>query len=212
MAEKMIIGMQVNDEPGVAARVIGLFARRGYNIETLTAGREDSSGKSKIFMSVTGDTEAIMKISKQVGKLLDVTKVRILAESDSIIQEMCLVKVAAPNHRAKELLLEYAEVNEAAVVFFEPETITLRIVGDTNKVESFLQLMNGFGIIEVSRTGLTAIFRGNSGNGYHERETEGERMKERRKKQKEAKDYWAAEADGYGNENVIEDWLWQGVE
>ena len=100
MKHRKIIGMLVEDEPGVLTRISGLFTRRGYNIETITVGKTVKPGISKMVIAVTGDDDILEQIEKQCNKLVDVIKVTELSSHDSIILELCLVKVAIKDEKA----------------------------------------------------------------------------------------------------------------
>ena len=160
MRRRHTIGMLVEDQPGVMTRVAGLFARRGYNIDTITVGKTTKLGISKMIITVLGDDDILEQIEKQCNKLIDVIKVSELGKDDSIITELCLIKVALPNDKAKNDIIKYSEIYKTKIVDITPKSAILQIIGDTKKIDSFIELMKKYGIREVSRTGITAITRG----------------------------------------------------
>ncbi|MBI4439800.1 acetolactate synthase small subunit [Candidatus Woesearchaeota archaeon] len=149
----------VNDAPGVMTRVAGLFARRGYNIDTITVGKTNSRGASKIIITAIGDDKTMEQVEKQVGKLIDVISVFELKPDDSVIRELCLAKISINGRKRKEDIIKYANVYKNKIVDITPKTITLEIMGEPQKIDTFLELMSPFGILDVSRTGVTGISR-----------------------------------------------------
>lgn len=160
MAKRHIIGMIVEDTPGVLTRIAGLFTRRGFNIETITVGKTTKIGVSKIVISVIGEDNVLEQIEKQCNKLIDVIKVNELTTHDAIICELCLLKITIANDKAKDEILKYAEIYKTKISDLTPKSVILQIVGDTGKIDSFIDLVQKYGIKELSRTGLTAITRG----------------------------------------------------
>ncbi|HLC65945.1 MAG TPA: acetolactate synthase small subunit [Candidatus Nanoarchaeia archaeon] len=149
----------VNDEPGVMTRIAGLFARRGYNIETITVGKTHSPGTAKIVITVFGDDQTIEQIEKQVGKLIDTQKVYELKPDESVIRELCLVKVNVSGNKKKDEVIKYANVYKNKIVDITPKTVTLEIIGEPQKIDTFLELVKPYGILDMSRTGITGILR-----------------------------------------------------
>lgn len=157
---KHVIAMLVEDQPGVLTRIAGLFARRGFNIDTITVGKSTKKGISKIVVTMLGDDRTVEQVEKQINKLVDVIKVYELPKKESVIRELCLVKVSLPNKEAKEEILHYTNIFKTKIVDINMRTITVEVVGTPDKIQSFIDLMTRFGIKEISRTGVTAIFRG----------------------------------------------------
>ncbi len=160
MKNKKIIGMLVEDRPGVLTRIAGMFSRRGFNIDTIAVGKTSKPGISKMIFTVIGDERTLEQVEKQVNKLIDVIKVSELHPDDSIMTELCLIKVSISNEKVKDDLLKYANVYKVKVVDITPKSIIFQIVGDTKKVNSFIELVKKYGIKEISRTGTTAMVRG----------------------------------------------------
>ncbi len=156
---KHTIGMLVYDEPGVMAKICGMFARRGFNIDTITVGKTQAEKMSKIVISVIGDDREIEQIEKQLNKMVDVIKVSELPAESSVIRELCLLKVLAPDKKAHDEIVKYADVYRNKIVDITAKTITVEIIGDPLKINTFIELVKPFGIKDVSRTGVTGIAR-----------------------------------------------------
>jgi acetolactate synthase-1/3 small subunit len=155
---KHIISMLVEDQPGVLTKIAGLFARRGYNIDTITVGKTNRLGISKIVITVIGDDHTLEQVEKQINKLVDVVKVTDMNEG--VIRELCLIKVRTGDKKAKDSLFEYAKIYKAKFVDVNHDSMTLEIIGVPEKIDSFIEMIKGFGIMDISRTGVTAIQRG----------------------------------------------------
>ena len=156
---KHTIGMMVYDEPGVMAKISGMFARRGFNIDTITVGKTQEQGMSKIVITVAADDKKVEQIEKQLNKMIDVVKVSELPSELSVLRELCLAKISAPDKRAHDEIVKYANVYKNKIVDITPRTITVEIVGEPLKINTFLELVKPFGIKDVSRTGVTGIPR-----------------------------------------------------
>lgn len=160
MKHKHIIGMLVEDQPGVLTKIAGMFARRGFNIDTITVGKTTKENISKMIFSVIGDDNVMEQVIKQVNKLVDVIKVSELKHHESIVKELCLLKVSIKDEKAKDDLMKYADVYKVKIVDITPKSVIFEIVGDNAKIDSFIELVKRYGIREISRTGITAMNRG----------------------------------------------------
>ncbi len=157
---KHTIAMLVEDQPGVLTRISSLFARRGFNIDTITVGKTTKPGISKMVVTVIADDAIIEQVEKQVNKLIDVVKVIEMPESKSVIRELCLIKIAIPNKKAKEEILKYVSIYKTKIVDINTKSVTAELIGVPAKIDAFIELMKQFGIKEISRTGVTAVSRG----------------------------------------------------
>ena len=157
---KHVISMLVEDQPGVLTRIAGLFARRGFNIETITVGKTTKVGVSKMVITVIGDDYTLEQVEKQVNKLIDTIKVTEMPEDKSVIRELCLIKVAIPNKKAKEEILRYTKIYKTKIVDITSKSVTAELIGVPAKVDAFIDLMKQFGVKELARTGSTAVSRG----------------------------------------------------
>lgn len=158
MEKKHIISMLVEDQPGVLTRIAGMFARRGFNIDTITVGKTNHPGISKIVITVLGDDSVLEQVEKQINKLIDVTKVS--EQGSGIIRELCLIKVKTADKKVKDALFNYAKVYKAKFVDVNHKSMTLEIIGVPEKIDSFIEMVKEFGIVDISRTGVTAMQRG----------------------------------------------------
>jgi len=159
--ERHTIAVLVDNEPGVLARVIGLFSGRGYNIESLTVAEVDRSNNlSRITVVTSGTPMIIEQIKAQLSRLVPVHKVHDLTdEGASVEREMALIKVAGKGESRIESL-RLADIFRARVVDATTESFVFEMTGSSEKLNAFIQLMDPLGLVEVSRTGTVAIARG----------------------------------------------------
>ncbi|ACK69899.1 acetolactate synthase, small subunit [Gloeothece citriformis PCC 7424] len=155
---KHTLSVLVQDEAGVLTRIAGLFARRGFNIESLAVGPAEQLGISRITMVVSGDDGIIEQITKQLYKLINVLKVQDITQIPCVERELMLIKVSASAINRAEVI-ELAQVFRARVVDISEETLTLEVVGDPGKMVAIVQMLNKFGIKEIARTGKVALVR-----------------------------------------------------
>ncbi len=155
---KHTISVLVEDEAGVLTRIAGLFARRGFNIESLAVGPAEKLGISRITMVVPGDDHSIEQLIKQLYKLINVLKVNDITQIPCVERELMLVKVKATASNRAEVI-ELAQVFRARIVDISDDTLTVEIVGDPGKMVAIIQMLNKFGIKEVARTGKIALTR-----------------------------------------------------
>jgi acetolactate synthase I/III small subunit len=152
------LSVLVENKPGVLARVAGLFSGRGFNISSLTVGETEDPNISRMTVVSAGDDAILEQISKQLNKLVDVIKVLDLTEEAHLERELLLVKVAAePGQRSE--LIQMAEIFRAKIVDVSERALTFEITGDASKVGAFIDLVRGFGIKELVRTGTVAVAR-----------------------------------------------------
>ena len=155
---KHTLSVLVEDEAGVLSRIAGLFARRGFNIESLAVGPAEQEGRSRVTMVVNGDDRAIEQITKQLYKLIDVLKVLDITDIPAVERELMLLKVnASSTHRSE--IIELANIFRARVVDVAEDALTLEVVGDPGKIVAIVQVLQKFGIKEIARTGKIALAR-----------------------------------------------------
>ncbi len=159
-----IISLVVDNEAGVLARVSGLISGRGYNIESLTVAEIDKDRQlSRINIGTSGTRQVIEQVKAQLARLVPVHDVRDLTdEGPCVARELALVKVAGEGEKRAEAL-KCSEIFRAGVVDSTPQSFVFEVVGDTAKIDAFIDLMRPLGLVEVSRTGIAAIARGASG-------------------------------------------------
>jgi acetolactate synthase-1/3 small subunit len=156
---KHVLSILVENKPGVLTRITGLFARRGFNIDTLTVGPTDDEHISRVTLTVDGALHPIDQVTKQLHKLINVLKIRDLEPADTVTRELALFKVAADGVQRAEVL-QLCEIFRGSVVDVTRRSIILEITGTTDKIEAFESLMRPFGLVEMMRTGEIAISRG----------------------------------------------------
>lgn len=155
---KHTLSVLVEDEAGVLTRIAGLFARRGFNIESLAVGPAEQNGVSRITMVVFGDDRSIEQLTKQLYKLINVLKVQDITTTPCVERELMLIKVKATASNRTEVI-QLAQVFRARVVDISEDTLTLEVVGDPGKMVAIAQMLNKFGIREIARTGKVALIR-----------------------------------------------------
>ncbi|WP_420488774.1 acetolactate synthase small subunit [Paenibacillus caui] len=154
------IAVLVNDQPGVLQRVSGLFGRRGFNIESITVGQSEEPGLSRMVIVTKGDDHTLEQIEKQLYKLIDVIKVVNLSTMPMVSRELALIKVKSEPAERPEIM-GLVETFRAAVVDIGTKNMMVQVVGDTDKIDAMLELLKPYGVQELSRTGVTAMTRGN---------------------------------------------------
>ena len=155
---KQTISVLVEDEAGVLTRISGLFARRGFNIESLAVGPAEQSGVSRITMVVPGDEKVVEQLIKQLYKLISVLKVQDISQQPCVERELMLIKInATASNRAE--VIQVAQIFRARVVDLAEDALTLEVVGDPGKIVAIIQMLTKFGIREIARTGKIALVR-----------------------------------------------------
>ena len=153
-----VLSATVQNVPGVLAHVAGMFASRGYNIDSLAVGETENPKLSRMTFVVVGDDSVLEQVRKQLEKIVTVVRVDDVSSHDHVERDLMLIKVnVKPGQRAE--IRELAEIFRGRVVDVAPEEITIEIAGQEKKVEAFIDLMRPFGIIELVRTGRIAIVR-----------------------------------------------------
>lgn len=155
---KHTLSVLVEDEAGVLSRISSLFARRGFNIESLAVGPAEQGGVSRITMVVPGDDRVIEQLTKQLYKLVNVLKVQDITETPCVERELMLLKVNATSSNRSEVL-ELAQIFRARVVDVAEDSLTLEVVGDPGKMVAIVQVLQKFGLREIARTGKIALTR-----------------------------------------------------
>ena len=157
-----VFSLLVNNNTGLLSRVAGLFSRRGYNIDSITSGTTMNQSLSRITVVAAGDEQILSQIEKQLAKLEDVVDIKILKDGESVCRELIMVKVKA-NASQRVEIISVADIFRAKIVDVEAESLMLEMTGNRSKVEAFLNLMSGYEILELARTGLTGLTRGSDG-------------------------------------------------
>jgi len=152
------ISVLVENKFGVLTRVTGLFSGRGYNIDTLNVAPTHDATASRMTIVTRGDDATVEQIVKQLKKLPDVMKVQDFREGEYVDRELLLVKVEVDSKSRAEVM-QITDILRAKIVDVQPKTLTIEITGNESKVEKFVELMNTFGIVELTRTGKVAMPR-----------------------------------------------------
>ncbi|GGM48466.1 MULTISPECIES: acetolactate synthase small subunit [Microbacterium] len=154
-----VLSLLVEDRPGLLTRVAGLFARRGFNIESLAVGVTEVPGISRITVVVDVDELPLEQVTKQLNKLINVIKIVELDFSTSVQREHMMVKVRTDN-ATRSNVIEVVNLFRASVVDYAPDALVVEVTGDKGKVEALLKALEPFGIKEIAQSGLLAIGRG----------------------------------------------------
>ena len=160
--KKQVFSLLVNNNTGLLSRVAGLFSRRGYNIDSITSGTTMNKSLTRITVVATGDEQILSQIQKQLAKLEDVVDIKILKDGESVCRELIMLKVKADAAQRAEIVA-VADIFRAKIVDVETESLMLEMTGNLSKVEAFLNLMSGYEILELARTGITGLSRGADG-------------------------------------------------
>jgi acetolactate synthase I/III small subunit len=158
---KHVLSVLVENKPGVLTRISGLFARRGFNIDTLAVGPTEDESVSRMTIVLDGAAHPIDQVTKQLHKLVNVIKIRDLEPRDTIAREMALFKVSADGSSRGEIM-QLAEIFRARIIDVSGRTVTIEVTGMADKIEAFEQMVRPFGLVEMVRTGEIAIARGKS--------------------------------------------------
>ncbi len=152
----------VEDKPGVLTRMASLFRRRGFNIESIAVGHSELPHLSRMTIVVDGTAGILEQVRKQLSKVVDVVKVTDVTADNITVRELALIKVRATSSTRSEII-EIADIFRANIVDVAADSLTIEITGDEDKVDSLVNLVRGFGIKEVARTGCIAMLRGGTG-------------------------------------------------
>lgn len=157
--QKKVFQLLVDNTPGVLSRISGLFSRRGYNIESITAGVTADPKFTRITIVTSGNDEILDQIEKQVGKLVDIRDIKELKQGESVYRELCLIKVkAGPMQR--QAIIAVADIFRANIIDVSKESLIIELTGDQDKIEAFIGLLDGYEILELARTGIAGLGRG----------------------------------------------------
>jgi len=159
MTMKHTLVALVEDKPGVLTRMASLFRRRGFNIESIVVGRSEVPNLSRMTIVLGGSTPMVEQLRKQLDKIIDVVKVFDITAEDTVARELALIKVGATSSNRSEII-QIVDIFRANIVDVAPDSVTVEVTGDEGKIDSLLNLLRGFGIKEMTRTGRIAMTRG----------------------------------------------------
>jgi acetolactate synthase-1/3 small subunit len=154
-----VLSIMVENKPGVLARISGLFARRGFNIDSLAVGPTDDTSISRVTLTVDGANHPIDQVTKQLHKLVNVIKIRDLEPAEAVSRELALFKISIDGD-SRGQIMEFADIFRGRVVDVSKRSMTVEITGSDDKIEAFERMCRPFGLIEMVRTGEVAVSRG----------------------------------------------------
>jgi len=159
---KHILSVLVENHAGVLLRVSGLFGRRGFNIDSLAVGVTENPEISRMTIVVSGDDYTVEQVIKQLNKLIEVIKVKNLSEGEVVGRELALVKVKCNSSNRLEII-QITNIFRANIIDVNKDSVTIEITGGHDKIEAMRDMLTTYGIIEMARTGIIALERGNLG-------------------------------------------------
>ena len=156
---KKVFQLLTNNTSGVLSRITGLFSRRGYNIESITAGVTADPKYSRITIVTSGDDDILEQIEKQLEKLVDVKDIKELKPADSVYRELVLIKIRVTAEQ-RQNVLSVANIFRANIIDVSADSVIVELTGNQSKIEAFLKLLEGYEILEIARTGIAGLCRG----------------------------------------------------
>ena len=159
MEKQYVIGVLVSNISGVLSRVSGMFTRRGFNIDSLTVGETENAGVSRITVALHGDEDIKERILTQLEKLHDVREVEVLDKHETVVRELLLLKVRNTAETRQDIMAA-VEIFRSKIVDYSTTALVCELTGETSKIDAFIDLMKTYGIMEMCRTGIVAIERG----------------------------------------------------
>lgn len=157
--QRKVFQILVDNTSGVLSRISGLFSRRGYNIESITAGVTADPRFTRITIVTNGDDEILDQIEKQVEKLVDVRDIKELCPDESVYRELALIKVRASAEN-RQGVIAVADIFRAKIIDVAAESLIIELTGNQEKIDAFLKLLEGYEILELARTGIAGLGRG----------------------------------------------------
>ena len=157
-----ILSALVEDKPGVLFRVTNLFRARNFNIESITVGYSESADLSRMTITTRSDDRTLDQLVKQLGKLIDVVEVRVLDRANTVYRELALIKMNAQDPTSRAEITNLASVFRGKILDIDKLTLTVEITGTPSKIDAFRNLVSDFGIVQLARTGVSALPRGAS--------------------------------------------------
>lgn len=162
---RQVFSLLVDNNSGVLSRIAGLFSRRGYSIDSITAGMTADPRFTRITVVASGDELILSQIEKQVRKLEDVREIKVLKDDESVFRELIMVKVRV-NAQQRNEVISVADIFRAKIVDVDKESLMIELTGNQSKLEAFLNLLDGYEILELARTGITGLARGSKDVTY----------------------------------------------
>ncbi|MDE6015357.1 MAG: acetolactate synthase small subunit [Acetatifactor sp.] len=157
--QKKVFQLLVDNTSGVLSRISGLFSRRGYNIESITAGVTADSRYTRITIVTSGDDEILEQIEKQLAKLVDIRDIKELKPDESVYRELVMIKVKAMAEQ-RQSISAIVDIFRAKIIDVAPECMIIELTGNQSKIEAFIGLLDDYEILEIARTGIAGLCRG----------------------------------------------------
>ena len=157
--KRRVLSILVDNTAGVLSRVAGLFSRRGYNIDSLTVGVTADPRYSRMTVVCSGDELILDQITKQLEKLVDVLHIKVLKSGNRVNRELILIKIKADTKTRKDII-QIVDVFRAKIVDIGKDSVIVELTGGPNKLDAFIELIDGYEILELARTGMTGLSRG----------------------------------------------------
>ena len=155
-----VISVMVENKPGVLHSIANLFRRRNFNIESITVGATQDKDIARMTITVNADEKTLDQVVKQVEKQIDVLKVEELEAGNFVMRELSLIKVKIMDSKERSDVINFVEVFRGRIIDVSNDSLTVEITGGPDKIDAFLNLMKTFGVLELARTGITALARG----------------------------------------------------
>ena len=155
-----VISVLVEDKPGVLHTIANLFRRRNFNIESITVGATQQKDIARMTITVNEDEKTIEQVIKQVAEQIDVLKVTELEQGNFVMRELALIKVKIMDSKERSDVINFVDVFRGRIIDVSTDSLTVEITGGPDKIDAFLNLMKNFGVLELARTGITALARG----------------------------------------------------
>lgn len=155
-----VFQLLVDNTSGVLSRISGLFSRRGYNIESITAGVTADPRITRITIVTSGDDDILEQIEKQVGKLIDVRDIHELKPEESVYRELAMIKVKADTETKRQGVIAITNIFRGKIIDVAPESLMIEITGNQSKIDAFFRMLDDYEILELARTGIAGLGRG----------------------------------------------------
>ena len=159
--KRLVLSLLVENNPGVTSRISGLFSRRGFNIDSFSSGVTADPRFERITIVVSGDEQILEQIEKQLEKLEDVRDIKKLEHGNSVTRELILVKIRAKDTE-RQAVMNVTDIFHGKIVDVTHDSMVIELTGNQDKLDAFLDLLDGYEILELARTGLTGLTRGSS--------------------------------------------------
>ena len=163
--QKMVLSILIDNTPGALSRVVGLFSRRGYNIDSFSSGVTADPRYTRITIVASGDEQILEQIEKQLAKLEDVRNIKKLEPGTSVTRELILVKIKAKDTE-RQAILSVTNIFHGKVVDVTNDSMVIELTGHQDKLDAFMDLLQGYEILELARTGITGLTRGSADVTY----------------------------------------------